>query len=264
MMKKILKVTLAIALVIGITACNTTATPAKQETKLQSIVKKGELVLGTSGNMTPMTRSIDDGKTAIGFDVDLAKSIADTMGVKLVVKVIPLDKLVAAVNSGDVDMVISNMTITPERNTQVSFVGPYLTSGKCIVTKIPDLASANKEQLNDSQKKMVVIKGSTSQDFVKLGMPKVEAIAVDTQEEAISLIREEKVAAFLSEYPVCKAVIANNPNDKFVSVFTSLTYDPIGIAIAPQNTHLINWTQNFLVRADKVGLLNVLATKWFK
>jgi len=264
MIKNILKVTLAIALAIGISACNGAAVPVKQETKMQSIVKKGELVLGTSGNMTPMTRAIDNGKYAVGFDIDLAKSIAETMGVKLVIKVIPLDKLVDAVNDGEVDMVISNMTITPTRNTKVAFVGPYLVSGKCLVTKIPDLASASKEQLNESKRKIAVTKGSTSQEFVKIGMPNVQAVAVDTQEEAISLIRDEKVDAFLSEYPVCKAVIMNNPNDKFVSVFTNLTYDPIGIAIAPQNTHLINWTQNFLVRADSVGLLKVLAAKWFK
>lgn len=176
MIKNILKVTLAIALAIGITACNGSATPTSQETKMQSIVKKGELVLGTSGNMTPMTRSIDNGKYAVGFDIDLAKSIAETMGVKLVIKVIPLDKLVDALNNGEVDMVISNMTITPSRNTKVAFVGPYLTSGKCLVTKLPDLASANKEQLSKAKKKMAVIKGSTSQEFVKLALPGVEEV----------------------------------------------------------------------------------------
>ena len=261
MMKNIFKIALALALAIGISACNN-ASPAPK--KMTSIMQKGELVLGTSGNMTPMTRAIDGGKDAVGFDIDLAQSMADTMGVKLVVKVMPLDKLVDAVANGEVDLVLSNMTITPERNAKVIFVGPYLTSSKCLVTKIPDLAKSTKEQLNIAKNKMVVIKGSTSEEFVKEGMPNVQAVSVATQEEAIAMVRDAKVAALLSESPVCKAIISNNPDDAFISVFTNLTYDPIGVAIAPENTHLQNWVQNYLVRADKVGLLELLALKWFK
>ena len=232
------------------------------DTALQNIIKKGELVLGTSGNMTPMTRSIDNGKDAVGFDIDLAKSMAEAMGVKLTIKVIPFEKLIPALNDAKIDIIISNMTITPKRNTQVAFVGPYLTSGKCLITKQPSLASAKKEELNNALNKMVVIKGSTSEDFVKIGMPKVQAVSVATQEEALSLIRDSKVSAMLSDYPICSAIIQNNPNDNFVSVFSSLTYEPIGIAVAPKNQHMINWIQNFMVRANSVGLFEVLSKKW--
>lgn len=214
--------------------------------------------------MTPITRSIDNGKDAVGFDIDLAQSMADTMGVKLVIKVMPLDQLVAAVKNGKVDIVISNMTMTPKRNAEVAFVGPYLESGKCLVTQIPDLAQADKKKLNESHKKIAVTAGSTSEGFVKAAMPSITEVPVTTQEEAITMIRKNEVAAFLTDFPVCKAIISNNPDDKFVSVFTNLTYEPIGVAIAPQNTHLINWTQNFLVRADHVGFLKALAIKWFK
>jgi len=232
------------------------------DTMLDKIAKKGTLVLGTSGNMTPMTRAINSNKDAVGFDIDLAKTMADTMGVDLVVKVIPFDKLIEALKSGKVDIVISNMTITPKRNMQVAFVGPYLRSGKCLVTKKPSLASAKKEELNKAGNKMVVIKGSTSEKFIHVGMPNVTAVAVQTQEEALKLLRESKVSAMLSDLPICSAVIANNPDDHFVSVFSELSYEPIGIAIAPQNTLLINWTQNFLTRANAVGLLDVIAKKW--
>ncbi|WP_321778761.1 transporter substrate-binding domain-containing protein [Sulfurimonas sp.] len=252
-MKHILKVMLIAILAL---------TTLNADTRLQKIVKKGELVLGTSGNMTPMTRSINGGKDAVGFDIDLAKTMADTMGVELVIKVIAFDKLIPALKSGKVDIVISNMTITPRRNTQVAFVGPYLTSGKCLITKKPSLASAQKEELNKAFNKMVVIKGSTSEEFIKIGMPKVQAITVESEEEAINMVRESKVAAMLTDYPVCLSVVANNPKDNFIPIPSTLSYEPIGIAIAPQNTHLLNWIQNFSVRANKMGLFEVLGKKW--
>jgi len=261
MMKNFLKIALISAIVFAFSACNGSTAPQTQ-TRLQSIVKSGELVLGTSGNMVPMTHSIDSGKDAIGFDIDLARTMAQTMGAKLVIKVMPFEKLLPALENGDVDLVISNMTITPKRNAQVAFVGPYMTSGKCLVTKIPNLATANKDELNKASNKLAVLTGSTSEEYVQLAMPNVVAQSVATQEEAIQLVRDTKVSAFLTDYPVCKSTILNNPNDRFISVFSNLTYEPIGIAINPNNTHLLNWTQNFLNRAENVGLFNVLAAKW--
>jgi len=261
MMKNFLKITLLSALVLAFSACTSTVKPEAQ-THLQAIVKSGELVLGTSGNMVPMTHSIDSGKDAIGFDIDLARTMAQTMGAKLVIKVMPFEELLPALERGDVDVVISNMTITPKRNTQVAFVGPYMTSGKCLVTKISDLATANKDELNKASNKLAVLKGSTSEEYVKLAMPNVVAVSVATQEEAIQMVRDTRVSALLTDYPVCKATILNNPDDHFVSVFSNLTYEPIGIAVNPNNTHLLNWTQNFLDRADNVGLFKVLAAKW--
>ncbi len=269
MFNKILKIVSLIALAITMSACSgNEAKPASitqgNPTYLQKIIDKGELVLGTSGTMTPMTRSINSGKDAVGFDVDLAKAMAATMDVELVVKVIEFEKLIPALQNGEVDVVISNMTITPKRNTQVAFVGPYITSGKCLVTKEASLATAKKEELNSSSHKIVVLKGTTTEAFLKVAMPNVEGVSVVSQDVAVSMVRDGQVVAMMSEYPMCKSIITSNPDDNFVAAFSNLTYEPIGIAIAPQNVHLQNWTEHFMVRANNVGLLKLLAAKWFK
>ena len=260
MFKKILKSALVIAFAIAAT----TSISHADKTQLQKIVKKGKLVLGTSGNMKPMTEATDDGKSAIGFDVDLAKTMATAMGVKLEIKVMDFDKLIPALEKGKIDLIISNMTITPKRNTQIAFVGPYLTSGKCLITKEETLAKAEQDELNKAGTKMVVLENTTDEEFVKAVLTDVEAVTVKTQDEAIAKIRNGEVAAMLSEFPICKSIITSNPDDKFVASFATLTYEPIGVGIAPENTHLINWTQNFFIRASKIGLLELLAAKWFK
>ncbi|MCG6935994.1 MAG: transporter substrate-binding domain-containing protein, partial [Proteobacteria bacterium] len=101
---------------------------------ISSIQKSGKLVLGTSGTMPPMTEKLKSGKV-VGLDIDLANMMAETMGVKLVIKVLPFEQLIPALESGKVDVVISNMTINPSRNMHVAFVGPYMNSGKCMITK---------------------------------------------------------------------------------------------------------------------------------
>jgi len=171
--------------------------------------------------------------------------------------------LIPALEKGDVDVVLSNMTITPKRNMHVAFVGPYMTSGKCLVTKLSTLASIKKaKEINQAAKSMAVVKDTTTQTFVTKLLPNVKQHPVNNQDEAIALVKEDKVEAFMSDYPVCMSAIQSNPDAGFITIFSKLTYEPIGIAVPASDTHFINWTQRFLERATQTGLLNALGHKW--
>ena len=90
---------------------------------LDRIVGNGKLVMGTSGDMPPMSMTTKD-KKVIGYDIDLGKLIADAMGVTLEVKRMSFAELLPALKSGEIDIIISGMTITPRRNLDVAFAGP--------------------------------------------------------------------------------------------------------------------------------------------
>ncbi len=248
-----------LVLTLILSGCNG-ATPAPTST-ITKAQQKGELVLGTSGNMTPMTRQLENGDV-VGLDIDLANVMAAALNVKLTIKVMPLDKLAAALANGEVDVVLSNYTITPERNSQVAFVGPYLTSGKCLITKLPDLANAKKDELATKSSNLVVIEGSTSEAFAKALMKQATIIPTTTQDTAVEMVRNGKADAMLTDFPICQATVVNNPDDNFVSIFSRLTYEPIGIAVKGDDAHFINWTQNFLDRMEKTGYLAALGQKW--
>lgn len=229
---------------------------------LSRIVKNGQLVLGTSGNQPPMTMLDKSGKPA-GFDIDLADIMAQALGVKLVTKIFPFSDLLGALESGKVDVVISNMTITPKRNMRVAFVGPYMTSGKCLITKKENLAKADDAaELNIPEMNLVVLKGSTSEDIVRTLMPKVKLTTVENVDKGIKMVAEDKVGGMMADYPVCLHTINNNPKAGFISVFSMLTYEPIGIALPANDALFVNWTGNFLERLDKTLTLEVLAKKW--
>jgi polar amino acid transport system substrate-binding protein len=229
---------------------------------MSRIQKSGELVLGTSGNMPPMTFKQADGRLN-GFDISMAELMADVMKVKLVTKVMPFNELIPALKSGKVDVVISNMTINPTRNMEVAFVGPYMTSGKCIVTKQENLAKADEaKELDIKDMHMVVLKGSTSENFVRTLMPNVKVTTVNDNQEGADLVASDKAGGMLTDYPICLATIKDNPNAGFVSVFSLLTYEPIGIAVSGDDALFINWTENFIERLEQTTVIDVLAKKW--
>ena len=108
---------------------------------LSRIVESNVLRVGTSGAQPPFSVKSKDG-SLIGYEVDLAKLLANAMGVELKLVEMPFAELLLALEKGEVDVVMSGMTMTPARNLKAAFVGPYIISGKSILTKDKTIAQA--------------------------------------------------------------------------------------------------------------------------
>jgi len=231
---------------------------------LDNILQKGELVLGTAGTMPPLNMTAKDGEV-IGFEVDLARMMADGMGVKLRIETMQFSELLSALERGKVDMVMSGMTITPKRNLKVSFVGPYYVSGKAFLTKIETIANAKEAtEVNSPNTRLTALKGSTSQYFVEAVLPKAQFIPAKDYNEAVDLVLKGKVDAMVADYPICVVSLFRHPNQGLLSVFTPLTYEPIGIAMPSYDPHLVNWVENFLDMLEETGELDDLTERWFE
>ena len=230
---------------------------------LSRIKKSGTLVVGTSGSMPLMSEKLASGQLT-GFDIDMATAMAETMGVKLEFKIMPFDQLIPALEKGTVDVVFSNMTMTIDRNMRVAFVGPYFVSGKCLITKEQEIAQADgPDDLKAAEAKIAVVKDTTSEAFVKELLPNIERIPVDSVDSGTGMVTKGEVNAFLTDFPVCLSVMNRNPESGFQSVVSLLTYEPIGIALPANDPLFINLAENFIDRAESVGLIQGLGVKWF-
>ena len=230
---------------------------------ISRIQKSGTLVVGTAGNMPLMSEKLTTGEL-VGFDIDMAKAMADTMGVKLELKTMPFDHLMPALEQGKVDIVISNMTMTVDRNMRVAFAGPYFVSGKCLVTREQEIAQVNgPDDLKEADAKIAVVKGTTSENFVKELLPLAKQMPVADVDKGISMVANGQSNAFLTDFPICLSVMKRYPDSGFQSVVSLLTYEPIGIALPANDPLLMNLARNFIDRAENVGLMQGLAVKWF-
>lgn len=244
-----------------ITATNLYA--ADNSPVLNRIQKSGKMILGTSGNMPLMSEKLMTGEMA-GFDVDMAKAMAESMGVELVIKELPFEKLIPALEKGTVDIVMSNMTMTVQRNMRVAFAGPYFISGKCLITKEEDMAKTdNTDKLNAGDITMVVIKGTTSENFVKELLPQLKRVTVSDVDAGTDKIAKGEAKAMMTDFPICLSVMKRHPDEGFQSVVSLLTYEPIGIALPANDPLFVNMAENFIMRAESVGLMDLLKLKWF-
>jgi polar amino acid transport system substrate-binding protein len=230
---------------------------------MSRIQKSGKLVVGTSGNMPLMSEKLMTGEL-VGFDIDMAKAMADTMGVELEFKTMPFDQLIPALEQGKVDIVLSNMTMTVDRNMRVAFAGPYFVSGKCLVTKEQEIAQLDEpEDLKEANVKIAVVKGTTSENFVKELLPQAKRMPVENVDMGINMVVKGKANALLTDFPICLSIMKRFPDSGFQSVVSLLTYEPIGIALPANDPLLMNMAKNFIDRAENVGLIQGLGLKWF-
>ena len=230
---------------------------------MDRILKRGELIVGITGTQPPLNVTNKDGKI-IGYDADIANLIAMNMGVKVKFDTMPFADLLPALKAGKLDMILSSMTMTLERNRDVAFVGPYYVSGKGILTKAQNIdALQGSEGLNNPEFRVAALKNSTSQSFVEQAAPKAQLVPTPSYDEAINMLLQDKVNAIVADYPFCAFTAFRNQDKGLVAGQSKFTVEPLGIAI-PEDTLLINWLSNFLKMLEASGQLKNLTEKWFK
>jgi polar amino acid transport system substrate-binding protein len=235
---------------------------ASAGTVLEGILKKGELVVGITGDQPPLNATTKDGKI-IGLDADIAQAIATSMNVKLRFSKMPFSELLPALQAGKVDMIVSGMTMTPDRNLKVAFIGPYHVSGKGILTKVKSLELLKKESVNSEKFKVATLKGSTSQYVVERAAPKAKLTLAASYDEALNLLFQDKVDAVIADYPYCAFVVARYPDKGLAVGEAKLSFEPLGIAVR-EDTLLLNGLENFIRMLVASGDMNALQDKWFK
>ncbi len=255
---------LSLALLSACAHTSQTATTGSTAASLDAIVQKGELVVGTAASMPPFNMTTKDGEI-IGFEPDLARLIAAGMGVPLKLTPMSFSELLPALETGKIDMILSNMTMTPRRNLKVAFVGPYFLSGKAFLTKEKTIANAKSTvEINSPNTRLVALKGSTSQFFVDKLLSKTQLTTAASYDEAVKMVIDDKVHALVADYPICVVSLLRYPDADLLSLITPLTYEPIGIALPGNDPLLINWLENFLGSLEGSGRIEMLEERWFE
>ena len=231
---------------------------------IDRIQKRGSIMVGTSANQPPLTMTKKNGEL-FGLDVDLATIVAAAMGVKLDMKVMPFAELLPALESGKIDIIISGMTMRPERNLSVAFVGPYFITGKGILTKTENLEKTRGvSTLNNSDITLGALKNSTSQQFIQQRIPNAKFNTYNNIDSAVQAVISDDVDAMIADYHSCAVYAMRYEDEGLVAGAAQFTFEALGIAMPPNDPLLTNWFHNLLVNLQGSGDLNRLTEGWMK
>ncbi len=231
---------------------------------LERIELSGELVLGTPGDFPPFTVKSAQGDF-IGFDIALSRQLAKSMGVNLRLVQVPFSRLIPELKAGNVDIIMSGLSITPRRNMDIAFVGPYGNSGQAFVGKneivetLREAADLNRDGLT-----IALLKKTTADQTAQAVMPKTKIVYTDSLDEALILLLKGEVDGLISDYPYCK-VAEYRYKDQGLRVFDKiLTFEQLGIGVSDRDYLFINLLENYLRLLAGSGALNSLQEYWFK
>jgi polar amino acid transport system substrate-binding protein len=236
---------------------------ASAGSSMERIMKKGEVAVGTSGTQPPMSATNKKGEL-IGMDVDITRAMADALGVKLKFVQMPFAELLPALEAGKVDMVLSGMTITAERNKKFAFVGPYVVTGKGLLAVAERFAAMKEAKgLDTPEVTVAALKDSTSQKFAQTSMSKAKLTLFGSYDEAIDLLLKKKIDVIVADFQFCALTAYRHQEKGLIAGQLPLTFEPLGVAMT-EDTLLINWVQNFMNLFQGSGELKKLGEKWLK
>ena len=176
------------------------------------------------------------GAYAEGYDVQIAKKIADGLGMELEIKSFVWDGLIPALNNGEIDLIIAGMSPTEERKTSVLFTSPYYTSEEvCLV--LADGNYANATSINDFNGAIAIGQAGTVYDEL---IPQLKGAThstpLDSVPEIITAMSYGRCDVTIVEKPVALGLVAGNPSLKMIEFaegngFT-VTEEQVAVSIA--------------------------------
>lgn len=266
-MKKVFKLLivslLIISLVAAVAGCGKTTEPPKQSAPQPAPAAKAKIKVGSETTFPPfeMVDPKDNGKY-IGFDIELIKAIGEAAGFDVEIVSLGFDGLIPAVQSGNIDMAVSAMTITDKRKEAVDFSDPYFDAGLKIAVLTKNDTIKTVDDLKG--KRLGVQIGTTgaayADDLKKKGVVK-EIKTFNTIDLVFAELKKGGIDAVINDMPVTADYIkAGNADVKQVGDL--LQGEQYGFAVKKGNKELLDKVNAGLKKVKESGKYQEIYNKY--
>ena len=217
------------------------------------------LVMGTNAEFPPYEYKDADGKTIIGIDAEIAKAVADKLGMELEIRDMKFDSLITAVKSGNVDIVLAGLTVNEERKQSVNFTDTYATGVQVVI--VPEKSDI--KTVDDLKGKKIGVQvgttgdiyctGDYGQDFVK---------KYDNGPLAIAALKNGQIDCVVIDNEPAKQFVKANKGLKILD--TEYVVEEYAAAIAKDNTELYDKVNKAMKELKADGTIDKIIAKYIK
>ena len=223
---------------------------------------KSALVAGSSLDFPPF--EYKEGNDIVGFEIDLIKAIEEMWGEDIIIKDVSFDRLIPSLRSGEVDLIVSGITITEDRKKVIDFTEPYFVWSEMILsTKGADQDMG----LGDlAGQKIAFQLGTTGQELVAdlaEKYPDTQLLMFESLEEVWTAVEKGKADAAVISYPPTAHYLKNHPDNNLQMVGQIPSADSTGIAVRKGNQELLDKLNKSLKTLEENGTYDRLWEKWF-
>ena len=235
-MKKLIAMMLTLVMALSLVACGNTSSNDNANTGDDpQPAAKTTLVVGVSADYAPFEFMYPDASGNMvygGIDISVAQYVADEMGLTMQVENMSFDNLLASLDKGDFDIVLSAMEATPERLENADFSDPYYTDVPPAILVKADVADQYKTLADFNGKSVGAQTATTKLDLVN-DIEGATPVALASVLDLVNELVYDKVDAILVDGGVAQQYADANPDLVICSASSELpTAEPYCIAVA--------------------------------
>ena len=264
---KIIQSLLLFSVIFVLAACGTSSDTKKDsDAKISSwegIQKKGEIVVATSGTLYPASFHDSESEELTGYEVEIMNELGKRLKLDIRYVEIGLDGMLTSLNSGQVDLAVNDIEITPEREEKFTFSDPYKYSfGTAIVRK---LDHSGIESLEDLKGKKAA--GAATSVYMQVGRDHgAEEVIYDNVTNDVYLrdVAIGRTDVILNDYYLQKLALEAFPEFE-IMIHPDIKYHPNvqAIIMKKDNDELLKQVNSVLVEMHADGTISELSKQFF-
>lgn len=244
-MKKLLKRAGAALLVLMMIAATLTGCGQESDKKdgrtvyrtVDEIKASGTVNIGVFSDKSPFGY-VDENGQYQGYDVYFANRIGQDLGVKINYVSTEAANRIEYLQTGKVDIILANFTVTPERAREVDFASPYMNVALGVVS--PDSAVITSLEDIGPEDQVIVISGTTAETYLEKNDPNIRLQKYDAYAEAKTAFENGNGVAWANDNTEVIAFAIENPGYT-VGIPSLGSADTIAPAVTKGNGSLLNW-----------------------
>lgn len=247
---KVIALVAAIAMVLSLAACGAKGGDSKVVYRtLDEIKESGTINIGVFSDKSPFGY-VDENGEYQGYDIELAKKIGEDLGVEVNYVSTEAANRVEYLETGKVDIILANFTVTDERAEKVDFAYPYMNVSLGVVSPDSRVIKDVSELTADDE--VIVISGTTAETYFTENLPDTKLQKYDTYANAKNALENGNACCWANDNTEVIA-FANDNAGYTVGIPELGSQDTIAPAVSKGNDTLLEWLNDELT---SLGALN--------
>ena len=230
---------------------------------LDDILERGTIRVGVA-EFAPWTIKTKSGEL-IGFEIDVARKIASDMGVKPEFTVYEWEKIIPALQQGEIDIIAGGMAITPGRALQVNFSQPLATSGITLATNTSKTVNITSlKELNDERVIITVVADTLALSVAQTFFDKANVKVYPSSDLAIKDVLEDRAHAYVATVPEVNFLALKNASKIDVPMAEPIMASSEGLAVKKGEQELVNFLNAWVIARQTDKWLGTARDYWFE
>jgi ABC-type amino acid transport substrate-binding protein len=219
------------------------------------------LRVGISPDYPPVIFEVDG--EVVGIEADFARLVGKSLGRKIVFSRYAFPELLDALERKEVDVVMSGLSISPERAERVSFTTPYMDVGQLALIRSRDIARFGRIQGTRRAGARVGYQvGTSGEAYVANSLPRSASFGFKSVEDGLRSLRANRIDYFIHDAPTVWRVAGDIRQRDLHGLYRPLTEEQLAWAVHPENTQLRSLLDATLAHWKREGIIDPIVQRW--